>query len=552
MFSHPKNSILVLPYTVFLSMKLFHLFFVCITVFCFTGCGNTYSINDIELHYEDEQYREYRLPTFETSSKNFEAYNEMIESFIDTQTSATMYDAPRYAAFEYMPSDTFNQAIPYLGGFVLDDVQYHLVEEGGTYTERKSEKGKAYWEAIDEKAKGDVYTIYKEDKKLFDVSDIFEETLCYGVTGFEGLFNYIQLIDDKLSFEFILGEDCFPLFTQAYIFFDGRVINDMYDVKEARHLVVQEDQEFFIGEQHEEEYLFLNGTAVSEAFDRIIERKYRFEALEGVFDWYSDGQFFFLGERSGAYYLAVLDTRYEEEIKIREKLTEGEIESEDTLFENDYFRIEEIPYTVRNLEGSITAITLDPSQWKASLAYDQSPKTVVDWQGGEQGIVINGGYFEEDFFPSGFLSIDGERIGDNMLSPSVSGLILVTNGNIAFRHLAEESLTEEELFDSALQSYPFLIYNGDGVIRSNDGKYARRTAIAENHEGNIVLLLADQSHLSLYEMMEVLEASEIDFVHVLNLDGGPSSGMSVHLDDVRFEENSFVVVSGVLKFVINE
>ncbi|MFC1599555.1 phosphodiester glycosidase family protein [Patescibacteria group bacterium] len=157
------------------------------------------------------------------------------------------------------------------------------------------------------------------------------------------------------------------------------------------------------------------------------------------------------------------------------------------------------------------------------------PKYISDWAKElDAEIVINGAYFNKDFGPSGYLKINNERIGELIFDQGKSGLIQINNGQFSIRDLAINPLQTGEELDFGLQSFPFLINDGNAAIKEDSGKTARRTALGIDEEGHVYIIFADLIHISLYELMNKLIETNIDFTYVLNLDGGPSSGILIH------------------------
>ncbi len=197
-------------------------------------------------------------------------------------------------------------------------------------------------------------------------------------------------------------------------------------------------------------------------------------------------------------------------------------------------------------------IKLEPGTYSAEIEYDnQSPRFVSQWEDASstEQIVINGAYFHEDYSPSGFLVVDGIEIGERMFDQDKSGLLVISKTGVSIRDLAVSPIQTNERFDFALQSYPFLIKNGQPGIQTDSGLKARRTAIGIDADQNVYVIALTADEVSLYEFMSTLVATGIPFVHVLNLDGGPSTGIVANWGDKSFSMNSFTPVSSVVQFI---
>jgi len=190
-----------------------------------------------------------------------------------------------------------------------------------------------------------------------------------------------------------------------------------------------------------------------------------------------------------------------------------------------------------------------PSSTAVIIEYDQTGKTISEWAGTGNDVVINGGYFNEDYSPSGFLVVNKKRIGDKIFDQDKSGLIEIKNGKINIRDLNEMPIQENEEFEFALQSYPFLIKNYQPALESDSGKKARRSALGIDENGDVYLFVADFPYLSLYEFMNEIIKTGIKFSNVINLDGGPSTGIYVNTDAEQFFIDSYTKVPSIIRFL---
>lgn len=185
-------------------------------------------------------------------------------------------------------------------------------------------------------------------------------------------------------------------------------------------------------------------------------------------------------------------------------------------------------YGENSAKKSVVIVKIDQTNTAARIDYNPiNPPFLAGWLQENSKLVINGSYFNADNSPSGYLVVDKKRIGEHLFDQDKSGLVAIANGKIAIRDLAKEPLAANEKFDFAMQSYPFLIKDFAPALARDTGHKARRSAIGSDEQNNIYAIIADESDLSLYEFMNVLLQTKIKFKYVLNLDGGPSSGMMV-------------------------
>jgi uncharacterized protein YigE (DUF2233 family) len=208
-------------------------------------------------------------------------------------------------------------------------------------------------------------------------------------------------------------------------------------------------------------------------------------------------------------------------------------------------------FTVGDSKENIIIYKINPEQFNIKiLNSEKDPKYVSDWlyENDSAEIVINGGYFHEDFSPSGYLKVNFERVGERLFDQNLSGLVEIENNKLTLRDLKTNPLKDGENIEYGLQSYPFLIKNSLPAVADDTEKTARRTALGLDQEGNIYIIVADASHISLYGFMNEIIKTKIPFTNVLNLDGGTSTGVAVSYGNFSDIKDSLVKVPNVIVF----
>jgi len=152
-------------------------------------------------------------------------------------------------------------------------------------------------------------------------------------------------------------------------------------------------------------------------------------------------------------------------------------------------------------------------------------------------VVINGGYFDEDFAPAGLAVRGGVELSPASDQAALSGFVSISESGQVRLSPSSDGMPAGQ---TILQSGPFLIDPGGTMgIRSDDGRRQRRSVIALGGEAGdtLVLILADA--VSLYTLARLMfdhpswfGVSSID--SALNLDGGPSS--TLYIDVVPGQE----------------
>ena len=181
---------------------------------------------------------------------------------------------------------------------------------------------------------------------------------------------------------------------------------------------------------------------------------------------------------------------------------------------------------------SVYVWRLDQDYFRLDVAFDETPRSLETWQKDtDAAVVVNGGYFsieDETYFPNGLTVINGEASGSSY--EGFGGMLAVKDAQAELRWLVAQPYEPYENFQAALQSFPILVKPG-GVLgfdaEMEDNKKARRTAIAQDAEGQILLIVASQGYFTLHQFSLFLTESDLNLEIALNLDGGGSTGIFV-------------------------
>lgn len=207
---------------------------------------------------------------------------------------------------------------------------------------------------------------------------------------------------------------------------------------------------------------------------------------------------------------------------------------------------EGISYTITHAgKKDILIVRIDPSLYKFSIYENKNPlnaKTIEQIHNSTGSLLsFNGGFFTEDFKPTGLLISEGKEL--RSLSPAdlLNGILAVKkSGQTDFFYRANDgkfpiSITPEN-YEFAIQNGPALINrNGENLINEDTQKFSSRTAIGIDKDNKIILIILKQSLLnpdnaiSLYQFSEMIRTAgifrELGVHSVLNLDGGSSTGL---------------------------
>ena len=208
----------------------------------------------------------------------------------------------------------------------------------------------------------------------------------------------------------------------------------------------------------------------------------------------------------------------------------------------------ELELSIDQRRATFAVIRLDPKAYRIRVAYDSAnPGSVAEWAAAVKPIaLINGGYFDAEKKATALVIFDGITRGASY--EGFGGMVVVNaNGEFELRSLRQQPYDTSEPLQQAMQSSPMLIQPG-GVLSELDAddNRSRRTVIARDTSGRILLMACDFPVLTLAELGTLLKESDLELDAALNLDGGRSTGMYLRTDNTQFIIDSFDSVPLVL------
>ncbi|MDQ2692779.1 MAG: phosphodiester glycosidase family protein [Chloroflexota bacterium] len=175
---------------------------------------------------------------------------------------------------------------------------------------------------------------------------------------------------------------------------------------------------------------------------------------------------------------------------------------------------------------------LDQNYFRLDVAYEERPKTLDRWQQETNAaLVLNGGYYSIDnerYFPDGLTIVDGVASGRSFRGHG--GMLAIQEHGAELRWLEAEPYQPSEQIRAALQSFPVLVRPGGQLgygPERESGARARRTVIAQDVQGRILLMVAPLGHFTLHELSAYLTTLDLNLDLAVNLDGGGSTGILV-------------------------
>jgi uncharacterized protein YigE (DUF2233 family) len=175
----------------------------------------------------------------------------------------------------------------------------------------------------------------------------------------------------------------------------------------------------------------------------------------------------------------------------------------------------------------ILVVRIDPATARLRVAYaPDQPRAIRSWFAEEQPLLaVNGSFFTQQYQSTALVISDGHASG-----PSYEGfggmLAVAPDGSVSLRALRDQPYDSAETLDQAMQSFPMLVFPG-GVPAGieDDNERARRTAVALDREGFLLLIISPTSAFTLRGLADWLTQSDLHIEQALNLDGGSSTGL---------------------------
>lgn len=201
-----------------------------------------------------------------------------------------------------------------------------------------------------------------------------------------------------------------------------------------------------------------------------------------------------------------------------------------------------------DVAAPIYTVRLDPAAVRLRVRYaPDTPQLLRTWVATHHPLVaVNGGFFTADNRATALIVADGKAH-----SASYTGfggmLAASADGRIWIQALRDEPYDPATPLDQAIQSFPMLVYPGGAVAEITDnGQRARRTVVAMDRAGRMLLIVCPTSAFSLQALATWLASSDLEIDRALNLDGGSSSGLFVEAGDIRWQIDSFAALPSVL------
>lgn len=199
------------------------------------------------------------------------------------------------------------------------------------------------------------------------------------------------------------------------------------------------------------------------------------------------------------------------------------------------------PYCRRG-SSDIAVLRLDPERVRLRMRHYSSlstrvPPTILEWhRRGDALAIFNAGQYYPDYSYMGML-MSGGRVVSRWRHPGYQAALVDGprhgSGGARILDLQRDSLpTSHVPWLEVAQS--FMLFDGDGRIRvRKSGLVANRTAVAEDHDGRLVVLTSEGGY-TLYEFAGLLRSSPLHLTEAMSMDGGDEAALCVSVGGFRY------------------
>ncbi len=181
-------------------------------------------------------------------------------------------------------------------------------------------------------------------------------------------------------------------------------------------------------------------------------------------------------------------------------------------------------------DDTVTIVRFDLHKVKLSVGYQpEQPLSMSAWMQNEQApAIINGGYFDQQDNATALVVSNGKVFGESYAG--FGGMLSVDGqGRVSLRSLHQQPYNpDSEQLKQATQSSPMLMLGGKRTQFSADASQTRRSVVAMDKQGRLLLIASPGQVFSLDQLADQLAASDLSIDTALNLDGGASTGLYVH------------------------
>ncbi len=197
--------------------------------------------------------------------------------------------------------------------------------------------------------------------------------------------------------------------------------------------------------------------------------------------------------------------------------------------------LEQRAYTPNdNPLAQIIVLRIDPNMYTFRAHYRAgSPLGLGEWEStlSDAVALVNANFFDPQNRVLGLLVSDGMVYGSSYFGRG--GTFVIQNGQARVRSNLVEPYQGEAL-EQAVQAFPMLVLDGVSIFEDLSAtSTSRRTIVAQDIQGRILLMVTPFLGLLLTELSVYLPTTDMGIVNAVNLDGGGSTMMFVAPSNFR-------------------
>ncbi len=196
--------------------------------------------------------------------------------------------------------------------------------------------------------------------------------------------------------------------------------------------------------------------------------------------------------------------------------------------------------------AQLKALRIDPAQYRFRALYRPGQAlSLSEWRSlePEAGVIVNANFFDPDYRALGLVISDGAVYGSPYRDRG--GSLIVRGDDISILSFRSGSPQQIQGIDQAIQGFPMLVENGaQAFFDQSRPRRARRTVVAQDASGRIMILVTPYLGMSLFDLSAFLASADLDIVTAMNLDGGGSTMLL--LKEIDYQLPSFDTLPTVL------
>lgn len=183
--------------------------------------------------------------------------------------------------------------------------------------------------------------------------------------------------------------------------------------------------------------------------------------------------------------------------------------------------------------AQIVVVRIDPRRFRFRALYREGdPQSLAAWRSleADASLIVNANFFDENQRALGAVVSDGVHY--SAAYTDRGGLFMLRDGSPTVTSYQTPQAQIDDAVQQAVQGFPLLVDQGQpAYVSAANGERNRRTLIAEDRRGNILIMVAPFLGPSLNDLSAWLPTTDLAIVTAVNLDGGGSTMLALPAAD---------------------